>query len=247
VKRLGKIFLLWAIPCWIWSCIAAYVAYVWVFRWYAPEKAYRIAYRITNVWGRAVLAFLFCQYRVTGKEKLGRDRSYVLVSNHVALVDIPLAQVASPVPFSFLAKAETLAYPVVGFLVRSMHLPVDRRSQASRSASFDRMAEHVQRGRSVHIFLEGTRNRTDAPLLPFYDGAFRLALATGAPLAVLAIVGSEKVSPPVGGFAVFPFKRVRCTWTEVIETHGLTEKDLPELKDRVKAALLRELGNRRGI
>ncbi len=244
MKLLGKIFLFWAIPCWVLSGISAYVGYVWVFRMYGPEKAYRSAYKITNVWGRAVLAFLFCRYRVTGKEKFDRNRPYILVSNHVALVDIPLAQVSSPVPFSFLAKAETLAYPVVGFLVRSMHLPVDRRSKAGRSASFARMVEHVQRGRSVHIFLEGTRNRTEAPLLPFYDGAFRLALATGAPLAVLAIAGSEKVSPPVGVFAVFPGQKVRCTWTAVIETQGMTEQDLPALKERVREALLRGLADR---
>ena len=244
---MGTVFLFWAIPCWIVSCIAAYLCYVVVFGLFPPEKAYRLAYRITNGWGKAVLGFLFCRVRIEGRELFDRSRAYVLVSNHIALIDIPLCQVASPVPFSFLAKIETLSYPVVGYLVRHMHLPVDRRSPESRSGSFDAMVAHLGRGRSVHIYIEGTRNRGEEALLPFYDGAFRLAIATGAPLAVLAIVGSEQVSPPKGRFRIYPGKRVRCTWTDIIETRGMTEDDLPALKERVRALLLRELGDRSGL
>jgi 1-acyl-sn-glycerol-3-phosphate acyltransferase len=241
VKVWGKLFLLWAIPCWVLSAFGAFCCYVFVFGIFPSEKAYGMAYRITNGWGRTVLAFLFCRAKVIGREKLDPRRNYVLVSNHRALVDIPLCQVASPIPFSFLAKAETLSYPVVGYLVRNMHLPVDRRSPDSRARGFEPMVEHVRRGRSVHIYVEGTRNRTDEPLLPFYDGAFRLAVATGTPIAVLAIVGSEKLSPPQGSFRIFPFGRVKCVWTETIETDGLTESDVPQLKQRVRELILREL------
>lgn len=241
MKIWGKLFLWWAIPCWVLSCVWAFCCYVVIFNVLPPKRAYRATFRITRTWGRIVLAFLFCRVKIEGVEKLDPKRHYIMVSNHIALVDIPLCQVSAPVPFSFLAKSETLKYPVVGFLVRNMHLPVDRRSEESRRKSFDDMVAHVQNARSVHIYIEGTRNRSDAPLLPFYDGAFRLAIATGVPLAVLAIVGSERVSPPKDSFVLFPFRTVRCKWVEVIDTQGLGEGDLAGLKERVRVSLLQTL------
>jgi len=47
------------------------------------------------------------------------------------------------------------------------------------------MRQSMEKGISVFLCPEGTRNKTDQPLLDFKDGAFRLAIATQKPLAIV--------------------------------------------------------------
>jgi 1-acyl-sn-glycerol-3-phosphate acyltransferase len=208
----------------------ALLAYVVIFNLLPKERAYRLTYHVTKAWGMAVCAFTFCRVRVHGAELLDDNKAYILVSNHISIMDIPVCQLAAPLPFSFLAKEETKRIPVVGFLVRHMHVAVNRRSEASRRRSFDNMVRHVRSGRSILVYVEGTRNRSTAPLQRFYDGAFRLAVESGTPLAVLTIVGSDRVVNPRESFGILPFGRVDAYWEAILPTAGMTAADVPALK-----------------
>jgi 1-acyl-sn-glycerol-3-phosphate acyltransferase len=55
--------------------------------------------------------------------------------------------------------------------------------------------ERLKKGEIMAIFPEGTRNKTDVPILPFKKGAFILAKHTGAPLIPLAILNSGNLWP----------------------------------------------------
>jgi len=97
---------------------------------------------------------------------------------------------ALPVPFSFLGKKEALSIPVIGYLLRNGHIPIDRKDESSRKKSYDNMVTHVSSGKSILLFVEGTRNKTNDPLAKSFDGAFKLAQDTQIPLIVVTLSGT---------------------------------------------------------
>lgn len=67
-------------------------------------------------------------------------------------------------------------------------ISVDRGEKSSRGQSLNDMRERLERGDSLLIFPEGTR-QTDPnqPLGDFRDGAFNLASQTGIPIVALVM------------------------------------------------------------
>src|SRR5690606_8565255 len=85
-----------------------------------------------------------------------------------------------PWEMKWLAKASLFRVPVVGWCFRlAGDIPVHRGDAGSARTAMARCRGWIERGVPVMIFPEGTRSRTEE-LLPFKDGAFRLAVETGA-------------------------------------------------------------------
>ncbi|QQR94534.1 MAG: 1-acyl-sn-glycerol-3-phosphate acyltransferase [Bacteroidota bacterium] len=92
---------------------------------------------------------------------------------------------------------------------------------------------------SIFICPEGTRNFTDQMLLPFKDGAFRLAIATQTPLAVLTVINTDVLLSPESPLALSPGKLV-AEWSKPIDTKGMTDDDVESLKQQT-AKLMQEI------
>lgn len=110
----------------------------------------------------------------------------VVAANHESLLDPPLLALAARQPLHFLAKVELWRYPPGAWLMDALGgIPIrrDRRDLVSV-----RVAEELLRaGESVALFPQGAvRGGT------WTRGAARLALATGAPLVPVRIVGSAR-------------------------------------------------------
>jgi len=232
-----------------WCCLAtlligivALVCYIFIFNFLRGKRASNYTYYVTKWWGKALLAAMLVRLTVEGTEKLTTNEgAYILVSNHSSIADIPICMSASPIPFSFLAKQEVDKLPIIGYLARNMHVYVDRKSKESRHQTFERMHKHIKTGHSIHIYAEGTRNKTDELLQDFYAGAFKLAIETQQPIAVLTICNSEEFSTPKKPFVATP-AWVHCIWDEPIPTKGMTlENDLEHLKTIVRERILQNL------
>jgi 1-acyl-sn-glycerol-3-phosphate acyltransferase len=89
---------------------------------------------------------------------------------------------------------------------------------------------------SVMIFPEGTRSRT-AELLPFKDGAFRLAIEAGVALLPLAVSGTRTALPKHDWRFGRSVAEVRVL--DPVETAGLTLDDVPALKARIRDMIVR--------
>ena len=171
---------------------------------------------------------------------------YVVVSNHESFTDILLIS-HLPWEMKWLSKAELFRIPVMGWL---MHLagdvPVKRGFGPSAVEAMAKCREILARKVSVMIFPEGTRSLTD-DLLPFKDGAFRLAIDAGVPILPLALHGTRTA------LRKHDWRIGRSTAVvEVlapVETAGLTPADVPSLKQKVRGMIVeardrlaRELG-----
>lgn len=186
------------------------------------------------------LTLVGIRVKVEGREKLNPAQSYVIVGNHNSALDFIVNAEAFPGVFQFLAKQELHKVPVFGWVVKKMCLSVDRSSAMSRARSVVELRNQLAKGWSIFIYPEGSRNRTDDLLAPFFDGAFRIAIQTKAPIAVQTIVNMKDISSTAVSVDLRP-GTVRVVWDEPIETEHLTPADIPELKNRVQACMLRHL------
>jgi 1-acyl-sn-glycerol-3-phosphate acyltransferase len=161
-------------------------------------------------------------------------RPYVAVANHESFVDILLIS-HLPTEFKWLSKAEIMKIPAVGWMMRlARDIPLERGDTTSGRAALDQARERLDAKVSVMIFPEGTRSRT-GEMGKFRAGAFKLAIEGQHPILPMAIHGTRaclRKSDWRLGRA-----RAEVRVLEPISTEGLTENDLPELRERVRAAI----------
>lgn len=171
-------------------------------------------------------------------------RPYVVVSNHESFTDILLLS-HLPWEMKWMSKAEIMRIPFLGWC---MHLagdiPIWRGKVDSARDAMARSLEVLKRRVSVLIFPEGTRS-TSGEMLPFKDGAFRLAITAGVPVLPLVVTGTKNALAK-HDWRMNPADAT-VTVLDPIETTGLTLDDVGALKERVRAviALARERLRRR--
>ena len=176
------------------------------------------------------LTLVGVRLRIEGREQLDKRQSYVIVGNHRSSLDFIVHAHAFPGVFRFLAKQELQKIPVFGWVVKKMCLNVDRRSAMSRARSVVALKQQLAEGWSIFIYPEGSRNKSDDMLGPFYDGAFRIAIQTGAPLVIETILNMSEIAE---GYDLNPGV-VRIVWDGPISTTGMTAADIPTLKSEVE-------------
>ena len=187
------------------------------------------------------LTLVGIRLRVEGRERLDPQQSYVIVGNHRSSLDFIVNAHAFPGVFRFLAKQELQKIPVFGWVVKKMCLIVDRSSAMSRARSVVALKQHLAEGWSIFIYPEGSRNRSDKPLGPFYDGAFRIAIQTGAPVAVQTLVNIADIT--ANGAGLWP-GTVRVVWDVPISTEGMKSDDVAALKERAEGLMRARLEGR---
>src|SRR3954468_187075 len=175
------------------------------------------------------------QFRYSGTMTQNPRRPYVVVSNHESFADILLISYL-PWEMKWLSKAELFRIPVMGWMMwLGGGIPVKRGFGPSAVEAMERCRQVLDRRVSVMIFPEGTRSRTKE-LLPFKDGAFRLAIEAGVPILPLAVSGTGTALPKHGWRFNHSAAEVRVL--EPIETTGLTLGDVPDLKLRVREVIV---------
>jgi len=168
-----------------------------------PKKTRRF-YHFSRVWMGVFLPLAGAPLKVKGKEKFIKGQPYIVVCNHNGLIDVPVTSPHIPGPNKTIAKIEMSKIPIFGTIYKTGSVIVDRKNETSRRESFTKMKEALEMGLHMCIYPEGTRNKTTEPLKSFHDGAFRLAINTGKPIAPAVLFNSRKVMPADKGFYFRP-------------------------------------------
>jgi len=196
-----------------------------------PRRA-RIIHPTYKIWMSIFLPLVGCPVRRKGKHHFKKGENYVVVVNHNSLVDIPVSTPWIPGPNKTLAKVEMARIPLFGIIYRAGSILVDRKADASRKESFTRMQETLKLGIHLCLYPEGTRNKSTAPLQPFYDGAFIAAIRAQKPIVPAVIFGTKEILPNKPKLWARP-KTIRYHFLEPIPTKGLSMSDRHELKEKV--------------
>jgi 1-acyl-sn-glycerol-3-phosphate acyltransferase len=158
-------------------------------------------------------------------------RPYVAVSNHESYADIFLIS-HLPWEMKWLGKEQLFKIPFLGWMMwLAGDIPVKRGTRESIVTAMRGCQDKLKHRLSVMIFPEGTRT-PDGELLPFKDGAFRLAIENSVPILPIVVAGTRRAMAK----HTFQFQKTRaiCRVLEPIETTGLTMADLGTLKQRTR-------------
>lgn len=174
-------------------------------------------------------------YKIKGTENISKNQTYIVVSNHVNVIDVAAISCGLRVYAKPLVKKELTKIPGIGQLFSLMCLTVDRSNKESRHASKVKMLSDLKQGISIFIFPEGTRNKSKEPLLSFYDGAFELAIEAQVPIIPAIQLNTRKLNP--NSSILFRPGIVELVHLPSISTIGLTLNNLKELKEKTHAIM----------
>ena len=171
------VFILWIIP----ACAIVKL-----------YKDHRAAGRYTSAALKLLFALTGIRVKVVGKEYMDTPGAKVYASNHASYFDVLPLMMGLGVPYRFVAKGEVNKMIFIGTFLNQMgHLSFDRHDANSRLRQVDQIEEYLKQGESVFVFPEGTFTPEDG-VRPFQLGAFRGAVATGAPVIPVSLAGTRR-------------------------------------------------------
>ncbi|MBD5632385.1 MAG: 1-acyl-sn-glycerol-3-phosphate acyltransferase [Clostridia bacterium] len=159
------------------------------------------------------------------------DGAYIIVGNHLSVLDVIPSAYATDKPVYFMAKKELFEKGIMKkFAEKSQAIPVNRDGNDVRAVM--QSMKILKRGGIVNIFPEGTRNKTDDIFLPFKSGAAALSIKTKTP--IIPIIQVKKIRP---------FHKIRAYYGEPFEFteyYGkkLTQEDIEVCDEILRQKLL---------
>jgi 1-acyl-sn-glycerol-3-phosphate acyltransferase len=187
---------------WIFLCASSAVLFfvallIWAVT--APFSTRRAAlHQFTCFWA-SLYTWLNPAWRVEirGREKIDPHQVYVIVANHLSLLDI-LVLFRLFRHFKWVSKIENFRVPFIGW---NMTLNGYIRLRRGDRESIVRMIAECERtlaqGSSIVMFPEGTRS-PDGRLRDFKPGAFEIAQRARRPILPLVIQGTADALPKHG-------------------------------------------------
>jgi len=195
------------------------------------------AHRCARAWSWLILKTTGVRVAIEGLERITPGTTYVFVSNHQSIYDIPVIFASLPYQLRIIAKSSLAQFPVLGWhLKRGGHLFVDRKNP-DRAGILKRWRALVSEGLSLIIFAEGTRS-WDGRVARFKAGSFLLAIEAGLPIVPLAVIGTRQVMPK-GRLRTEP-AHVELVIHDPIAPPALANpsaRDAKALADRVRAVV----------
>ena len=172
---------------------------------------------------------------------------YMIIANHTSYLDIFLLYSLLPQHrFLFMGKGEILSYPLIKTFFKRLNIPVFRGDRLKAARSFIQAKTAVREGWSIVIFPEGGIPDHSPQMIPFKDGAFKLAKSEGIPIVPITFLDNYHLfSDPEHplGYAHPGISRVYIH--DIVTTEqvaALSEQELSALTYGVIAAPLIERG-----
>ncbi len=139
------------------------------------------------------LATALYRVELRGAERIPATGGVILVANHESLFDPWLLALATPRPVRYMAKSELWRYPLIGRTLDAFGAFAVERGTGD-STAISKAAELLRRGDVLGMFPQGTSKQLARRV--YRRGAARLALATGAPIVPVRLVGTRGFPRP---------------------------------------------------
>ncbi|WP_373496264.1 lysophospholipid acyltransferase family protein [Aquiflexum sp.] len=153
----------------------------------------KISFVFIRLWSSVWSFLVGIRYQVHGREHIDPNQPYIYIFNHRSFIDAPVIPMAIHQEVRAIGKKELSKIPVFGFIVSRVAVWVDRKDADSRKESVEKLLKILEKGISIVVAPEGTRNNSGQALLPFQKGAFRIASETGIPIMPMAVIGADRV------------------------------------------------------
>jgi len=188
------------------------------------------------VWARLNAWMTPISVKVSGREHIDVNQSYVVISNHQSAFDIFVLYGFLNIDFKWVMKQELRKIPGIGIGCEKVgHIFIDRTDHESAIKSLSIAKEKIVNGTSVIFFPEGTRS-TDGKIKDFKKGAFRMALDLGLPILPVTIIGTKDILPNKT-IDLFPGK-VMMRIHESIPVNDYSHETIDELMKKARKTMV---------
>ncbi len=186
-----------------------------------------------------VMKALRIKLHVTGMELLPEEK-FMLAGNHRGAMDPLLTMgVLRKYNMGFVAKKELFCIPIIGRLMHKCFcLSLDRGNIREEVKTINQAVDLVKtQTASIGIYPEGTRNPTKE-LLPFMNGAFKIAKKAECPIVVAVIQNPELVMKNA------PFRKtdVKLDFIGVISKDFVKKNNTLQISEQVRKMIEMHLG-----
>jgi 1-acyl-sn-glycerol-3-phosphate acyltransferase len=147
--------------------------------------------RVTS-WSQRLFDQADMKMTLHGRKHLETDETFVVMSNHQSLYDIPAIILAfEGRSIRMITKKELFRFPVWGAAMKaSGFVAVDRSNREAAIASLKEAERALASGIDIWIAPEGTRSRTGV-MASFKQGGFHMAVDTGTRILPVTITGTR--------------------------------------------------------
>jgi 1-acyl-sn-glycerol-3-phosphate acyltransferase len=171
-------------------------------------------------------------------ELLEAEQPAIYLANHQSGIDVVTFGSIYPHRGLVVGKRELHFIPLLGiYLFLSGNIFINRQKRTAAMSSLASAKKEIEdRKMSVWLFPEGTRNKTEDPMLPFKKGAFYLAIEAGLPIIPV-------VSAPLKNRYSFKKKlinpgKIHMKVLPAIQTRGFDIKNIEKLIADVRNQML---------
>lgn len=233
---------------WAFVAVSSIVLYplavvIWVLT-AAFDRRLVVLHRFTCFWA-SLYTWLNPAWPVTlqGREKIRNGTTYVMVANHLSLLDI-LVLFRLFRHFKWVSKIENFKVPFIGWnMSLNRYIKLRRGDRESVIRMIEACEQTIGSGSSIMMFPEGTRS-SNGEMRPFKPGAFEIAQKTGTPILPIAIVGTANALPK-RGFVLQGRHPISIRVLDPIPPERCAEMSVEELAAHVRRLIGDELGEPR--
>jgi 1-acyl-sn-glycerol-3-phosphate acyltransferase len=181
---------------------------------------------------RRIVLFSGARVEVIRSPGFDPRRTCFFMVNHVNVFDPFMLYCAIPQYVRGWELESHFKIPAYGWLMKRFgNVPVpDVRRPSDLKRMWRLTQDAIDGGTSLIIFPEAKRTR-DGHVDGFEEGGFRVAQQLGIPIVPVSLVGSVK-HHRTGHWMLWP-ATITVHLHDVIETKGMTKKDVPALRERV--------------
>jgi len=185
---------------------------------------------------RRIVFFSGARVKVIRSQGFDPHRTCFFMVNHVNLFDPFMLYCAIPQYVRGWELESHFKIPAYGWLMKRFgNVPVpDVRRPSDLKRMWRLTQDAVDRGTSLIVFPEAKRSR-DGHVDGFEDGGFRVAQQLGIPIVPVTLVGSFK-HHRTGHWMLWP-GTITVHLHDIIETKGMSKRDVPALRDRVREVI----------
>ena len=186
-------------------------------------------------WSKLACWLTLCPVKVTGREKLHPNQSYIFVANHQGIYDIFLLYGYLNVPIKWIMKQSLRSLPFVGKACEMAgFIFVDSSSPVAAARTIREAEQRLKNGASIAIFPEGSRTRT-GEMGKFKKGAYQMALDMKLPVVPVTINGSYQVMSRHTVF--FTPHRMEIIIHDPISTENLVTENMRDAATHIRTLL----------
>lgn len=191
------------------------------------SKFYYWIVRNTETW---LIKLLRIRVKKNNFDKIPDEKCLFILNHNSNFDPMLLIEVIKKVPMICVSKPENFKIPVAGPFIHHAGFISLNRDDTKEAVKAINKASNILEGDVGHvcIFPEGTRNKTDSPLLPFHPGSFKIATKSSSTIVVIDLKNTKKIKKNI------PFKH---TTVEMNVVAILKEEDYQDLSTQEIATL----------